>query len=206
MTVKRALIALVLVVLVAGGAVLAYVLYVRSEGADVRGSSTVEFVTTQAVQPPPPPKPAKALEAVVWPAFGYDPRRTHFLPGSALQPPFRRVWTFRGGSLLEFPPAIAYGRLFLATNAGNLNAVSALTGRRAWRYVSHRCVAASPAVHDHVVFEAFLNRPPCNSSIRHIDGRVIAFDTRTGRILWNRKIGPFAWKRQRTSPVAASKA
>jgi outer membrane protein assembly factor BamB len=197
-TLKRWLIAAAVAVLLAGGAVLAYVLYIRSEGADVRGSSAVEFVTTQAAQPPPPPKPARALEAVVWPAFGYDPRRTHFVPGSPLKPPFRRLWTFRGGSLLEFPPAIAYGRLFLASNAGNLEAVSALTGRRAWRFVSHRCVAASPAVHDRVVFETFLNRPPCNSSSRHIDGRVMAFDEQTGAVLWSRTIGP-----SESSPLVA---
>ena len=39
-------------------------------------------------------------------------------PASRSRPPFRRVWTFRARSLVEFPPAIAYGRLFFANNAG----------------------------------------------------------------------------------------
>ena len=190
MTLKRALIGVAIAVLLVGGAALAYVLYIRSEGADVRGSSSVEFVTTQPAVPKPLPKPAAAPETVVWPTFGYDLQRTRFVPGSGLKPPFRRLWIFRGGSLLEFPPTIAYGRLFLASNAGNLYAVSALTGRLGWRYASHRCVAASPAVDGHLVFETFLNKPPCNSFSSRIDGRVLAFDARTGQVRWSRTIGP----------------
>jgi hypothetical protein len=45
----------VLVALLAGGVVAGYVLYKRDKAADVRGSSTEEFVTTEEETPPPPP-------------------------------------------------------------------------------------------------------------------------------------------------------
>src|SRR5207249_1218171 len=41
----------------------------------------------------------------------------------------------------------------------------------------------------HLVFVALLNKPPCNAS-HGADGKVIAFDAETGRIRWQRTIGP----------------
>jgi len=184
--VKRALIAIAaLVVLAAIGAGLAYYLHVRHAGRDIRGSSTVEFVSTQAA-PPPPKEPG-----VAWPTYGYDPERVRFLNGSTLAPPFRRIWTFHARTLVEFPPAVAYGRLYVANNAGVLFAVGARNGRTAWRYASHRCLAASPAVDSHVVYEAFMNHPPCNRSPSpRLTGEVAAFAVGNGKLLWRRTIGP----------------
>ena len=48
-------------------------------------------------------------------------------------------------------------RLFFANNAGIVFAVGAKNGKRAWKYDSKRCVAASPALDRHVVYETFLN-------------------------------------------------
>ena len=87
-----------------------------------------------------------------------------------------QVWTAGGASLLEFPPAIAYGRLFLADGGGRVLAVSTKTGARAWAYDAHRCQAASPAVDDMqhgTIFEVFLNRRPCKRQ-EPGDGEVIA--------------------------------
>jgi outer membrane protein assembly factor BamB len=188
----------ILVLLLAAGGVTAYVLYIKHENADVRGSSTVEFVPKEPPAPPPPP-PKKEPQVVVWPTFGYDPERTRFVPGSSLLPPFRRLWTFRGRTLLEYPPAIAYNRLYIASNAGVLFAIDAKTGKGVWHYSSRRCVAASPAVFRHVVFETFLNRPPCNSKRKDVDGRVIALDAKTGKVLWFRRVGP-----TESSPLVAN--
>ena len=44
-------------------------------------------------------------------------------------------------------------------------------------------------LHLFLVFVALLNRPPCNAS-HGVDGKVIAFDAETGRIRWQRTIGP----------------
>src|SRR5581483_6563669 len=121
-----------------GGAAIGYVLYVRSAGADVRGSS-VEFVPSDA------PRFRQTGSTVAWPQFGLDDGRLHALP-STLRPPFRQKWRFRAHSLLEFPPSIAGGRLYFSSNDGVVYALDASTGKPAWRFRSGRCVAASPAL------------------------------------------------------------
>jgi outer membrane protein assembly factor BamB len=193
--VKRALAAAVaLVVLALLGAGAAYYLHVKSQARDVRGSSTVEFVPTQAA-PPPPREPG-----VAWPTYGHDPQRLRFANGVTLAPPFRRAWMFRARQLVEFPPAIAYGRLFFANNSGVVFAIGAKNGRKAWSYVSHRCVAASPAVDQHRIFETFLNAPPCNRKPSgKLSGELVAFTVGTGKVLWRKRIYP-----SESSPVVAA--
>jgi outer membrane protein assembly factor BamB len=95
---------------------------------------------------------------------------------------------FRARSLIEFPPAIAYGRLFFANNAGVMFAISAKTGKRAWRFPTGRCQAMSPAVAGNTVYATFLNKPPCNATGG--DGELIAFWAGSGRVRWRRLIGP----------------
>jgi outer membrane protein assembly factor BamB len=142
--------------------------------------------------------PTKQPVAIDWPVFGLDAERLHFLP-STLRPPFRPRWAFRAHSLVEFPPSIAYGRLYVANNTGTLFAIRATTGRLDWHYASGRCVAASPALAHGVVYEAFLNRPPCNSASSNIDGQIVAFDANTGKVRWRRTIGP-----SESSPLVAN--
>ena len=204
----------VVVLVVAAG--VGYYLYVKDEGRDIRGSSTVEFVPTEppptVPKPPPPPPPKRhggpkrpaALTRVDWPTYGFDPRRLRFLP-SRLAPPFRVQWTFHGRHLLEFPPAVAYGRAYIASNPGVLYAVQAATGRVSWRYRSGRCAAASPAVASETVYMAFLNKrrkgkDACNAapSTPGLDGEVAALDARTGKVRWRHVIGP-----TETSPLVA---
>jgi outer membrane protein assembly factor BamB len=187
----------VVLLLLAAGAVTGYVLYKRDQGADVRGSSTEEFITTEEEEPPPPPPPKQQALEVVWPLNGYDAERQRVGPFQ-LRPPFRRLWTFRARNLLEFPPAIAYGRLYFTNNSGVMFAVNAKTGKRAWKKAIGRCVAASPGVADHTVYQVFLNRPPCNSKAKpgRLEGEVIAFASGFGKIRWRTRIGP-----SETSPL-----
>jgi outer membrane protein assembly factor BamB len=189
---RRWAVALALLVLLGGGIAIGYVVYKRDEAKDVRGSSTEEFVTTEEEEPVPPPPPAKKeLDGVMWPLNGYDAER-HRVGPYALKPPFRRVWTFRARQLLEFPPAVGYGRLYFTNNSGVIFAVNAKTGKRAWKKKIGRCVASTPALDAHTVYQAFLNRPPCNSKRKpgRLEGEVIAFATGFGKIRWRTKIGP----------------
>ena len=197
--------------LLAAGLGGAYVFQKRQAAADVRGSSTEEFVATDEpeetlpAEPPPPtttekgeaPKPAGP--GIVWPTYGYDGERQRVAP-FAHRPPFKRAWMFRARQLLEFPPAIAYGRLYFTNNSGVMFAVNAQTGKRAWKKDVGRCVAASPAVSGHTVYQAFLNRPPCNSNRPpgRLEGEVIAFATGFGKIRWRTRLGP-----TESSPVVA---
>jgi outer membrane protein assembly factor BamB len=197
------------VVLLLVGAALAFYLYKKHQGRDIRGSSTIEFVPTEtapAPKPPPKPPPGKpaALTRVDWPLNGYDEQRLRYLP-SRLRPPFKVEWMFRGRHLLEFPPAVAYGRAYIANNPGVLSAVQTATGRASWRFRSGRCTAASPGVADGVVYMAFLNfrrqgKEPCNASpgTPDLNGEVAALDARTGKMRWRRVIGP-----SETSPLVA---
>jgi outer membrane protein assembly factor BamB len=179
------LIAAALVVLAVVGAGAAYSLHVQQQSRDVKGSSTVEFVTTEAA-PPPPQEPG-----IAWPTYGYDHERQRFASNIALAPPFHRVWTFHAQSLVEFPPVVGYGRLFFANNAGVMFAIGAKNGKRAWKYISRRCVASSPTLDRHVVYETFMNAPPCNRKPSpKLTGEAIAFAVGTGRVIWRHTIGP----------------
>ena len=182
---RRLLIGAAVLVVAVLGAGLAYYLHVRHASRDISGSSTIEFVTTQAT-PPPPKEPG-----IAWATYGHDPERTRVATGVTLAPPFRAIWTFHARSLVEFPPVIGYGRLFFASNNGILFAVGAKNGKRAWSYRSHRCVAASPALDRHVVYMTFMNTPPCNRApSSSLDGEVVALAVGSGRVLWRRTIGP----------------
>lgn len=190
---KRILIAAGALALVLAGAAVAWYLHVQQQARDIKGSSTVEFVTTEAA-PPPPAEPG-----IAWPTYGYDAQRQRFARNLTLAPPFKRLWMFRAQSLIEFPPAVGYGRLFFANNAGAMFAIGAKNGKRAWKYQSNRCVAASPALDRHLVYQTFLNAPPCNRApSQSLSGAVIAFTVGSGRIVWSKRIGP-----SESSPLVA---
>ena len=174
------------VVLVAAGLV-SYGLYRKHQGHDVRGSPSIEFVTTRQ-KPPPPPKPK-----IVWPMYRYDASRLaapHFVP-ARIRPPYTINWYYGAGSLVEFPPAVAYGRLFFGNAEGTLFGLDATVHRGAnWQVRRHRCTAATPAVAGHTVFMSFLNRPPCNATRSGLNGEVLAVNADTGKIRWRVGMGP----------------
>ncbi len=192
---RRLFIAGTVVVLVAFGAGVAYVLHVRQQGRDIRGSATLEFVPTLT---PPIATPVPEEPGVAWAMYGHDPERLRVATGVSLAPPFRRVWTFRALNLVEFPPAVAYGRLYFANNDGVVFAISAKTGKRAWRYDSGRCQAMSPAVDGNTVYVTFLNHPPCNASGSDRQGQLVALWAGSGRVRWRKTIGP-----SESSPVVS---
>ena len=191
---RRLLAAAALLVLAAGGAAIAYYLHVKHASRDIQGSPTVEFVPTQTVAPAVTREPD-----VPWPMYGHDAERLRVAAGVTLEPPFHPIWTFRAQSLVEFPPAVAYGRLYFGTNSGRVIAIGAANGLKAWSYDSHRCEAASPAVDRHLVFQVFLNVPPCNRpNSSSLTGELVAFAAGSGSVVWRRAIGP-----SETSPAVA---
>jgi outer membrane protein assembly factor BamB len=167
----------------------AYVLEKRHESRNIEGSSTVEFVPTQATTTAP--KRARARGKIVWPVFGYDAARTKAPDAFELRPPYRVAWTWREGSLLEFPPVIAYGRAYIASIRGGLFALDTRTGEVAWRYRTLRCSAASAAVAGRTVYHVFMNPRPCDPSTgrQSVTGTIVALGARSGRVRWARTIG-----------------
>ncbi len=182
---RKAVFAIGAVLLLAVGAGIAVAVRHSRGGGNVRGSSTVEFVPTEV------PKPVRHPAAIVWPVFGQDAARLHVAPATAVRPPFRVAWVAGGSALLEFPPAIAYGRLFFANGAGHVLALDTRTGSVAWDFDARRGAAASPAIgryQDGTVYEAFLSR--LDSAARLHDGEVIALSVGWGQVRWRRRIGP----------------
>jgi outer membrane protein assembly factor BamB len=178
------------VLVAAAGAGGAFVLYRLHQGRNIQGSSTVQFTSTEV--PPPPPKAARR-EGIVWPVYGYDDARLRDVVSSKLAPPFRRAWLWHGQALLEFPPVIAYGRLYLTTFDGRFFALDAKTGKAVFRWDSGRCGWASPAVDRGLVFATFIGRrATCNASVPGADGELVAFDAhaKRPRIRWALKVGP----------------
>ena len=175
--------ALVAVVGCVGG----YLLHVEREGRDVTGSSTIEF------RPPRPRHAAapgrRSRQLVAWPSYGRGPARLRAVDGTGLRPPFHRLWTWHGGALIEFPPAVVGGRVFVTTFDGRTYALSAATGRAIWRYDSGRCGWASPAVSAGLVVQTFIGRS-CAADVPGDDGTVVALDERRGSVRWQRRIGP----------------
>ncbi|HWX09928.1 MAG TPA: PQQ-binding-like beta-propeller repeat protein, partial [Gaiellaceae bacterium] len=192
---RRPVLVLILLAVFTAGIVGALVLYRLHQARDVRGSSTVEFTPSTAPQQPPP-----LPTSIPWPMYGFDATRAHDV-GLPLRPPFRIVWRYYAGSLVEFPPSIGYGRLYFSTNAGLFTAINLKTGKEAWQYDSHRCVAASPAIGTRergTIYAVFLNHQPCNTTTggHGVDGEVIAFAASFGKIRWRKTIGP-----SETSPL-----
>ncbi len=112
-----------------------------------------------------------------WPQYGYDAGRTRANPGLSLPPPYQRVWTRDLGSLLEFPPVINDGRVFIGTNRRKAFALDARTGRTAWtRRLTGRS-AASPAIAGDLVLFTTIN------------GYVEALRQDTSHVVWRRDVG-----------------
>jgi outer membrane protein assembly factor BamB len=194
---RRLLLGGAALVVLLGGAAVAYVLYKKHQSRNIHGSSSVEFVTTQTV---PEQTPAE-LRRVPWPTYGRDDARQRVAEDIRLRPPFRKLWVAGGTSLLEFPPAVGYGRLYFSNNPGTLFALSTRTGKRAWTFARHRCTAASPAVHASTVFASFMNRGECNQTRPGLDGEVVALAVGNGKPRWITKIGP-----TESSPLVANRS
>lgn len=135
-----------------------------------------------------PTKPARRPATTAWPTYGRDAARTGVASGS-IRPPFRARWSVDGGSLIEFPPVIARGRLYFGTNRGRVLAVDAADGRIVWERKLGRCIAAAPALKGDVVFVSLMDPSPCPRHNQHADGFVVALRARDRRTLWRFRAG-----------------
>ncbi len=126
--------------------------------------------------------------AVPWPTYGADNARLRAVTAPGLRPPFRRLWTFHGRALLEFPPVVGYGSVFEEAFDGRLYSIDPATGRTRWRYDSHRCGWSSPALAGHLLFATFIGNHECKATLPN--GALVALSPGTGRIAWQRALGP----------------
>ncbi|HET9013562.1 MAG TPA: PQQ-binding-like beta-propeller repeat protein [Gemmatimonadaceae bacterium] len=188
-------------------------LYERIQTRDLRGSAADEFLPDAnpadrrdarpptvvrrpkpAAKPKPkakpkPRRPGRLDGPEWWPTYGYDDARTHVSVSYGHRPPFKKAWRFRAAHYLEFPPAVAYGRLYVPNQRGRFFAINSATGKIIWQKRFRRCIAASPVVSDGVVYQALMHRLPCPKWARGAPGYVTAMDARTGRELWTFRAG-----------------
>ena len=86
--------------------------------------------------------------------------------------------------MLEFPPSIAYGRLYFAQQRGRFFAIHHRTGKVVWQRRFNHCSAASPTIAYRVVYHSWMQPLPCNRFPRNQPGQVVAMAARTGKIVW----------------------
>ncbi len=186
---KWILVGVTALVLLALGAAAGLYYHDQTKTRTVRGSSSVEFVTTQA--PGRKKRSHRVVLKTPWPQYGYDEARTHVAADFHHRPPFRRVWTVETGWLVEFPPAIGDGLVFVGNLKGRFLAIHADTGKVAWRKEFGRCIASGPAVKGRTVVVALTNPYPClgHDSRTSQRGFVVAMDAITGRQLWRHPMG-----------------
>jgi outer membrane protein assembly factor BamB len=182
---RRLLVGGGLVVIVIAVAIGLYVLS-QNDPVEKRGSATEEFVTTEEPEPKPPPKQDNPRP---WPTYGYDNARQHISPYDH-RPPFKRLWTIDAHDTLEFPPAVGYGRVYLAQQKGLFFALDAKTGRPDWKKSLGRCAASSPTIGKGVVYQAYMHQVECLQGQDGADGFVVAWDADTGRERWRYKTAP----------------
>jgi outer membrane protein assembly factor BamB len=160
------------------------------------------FAAYQALKRPPdihnpdvafqPQKPkVQKRKTVSWPLYGYDRARTRYLPAKGIRPPFKKVWRYTDGPLLEFPPVVARGRLFFVDNNGHAIALDADTGKQLWKRRIGRLNASSPTFHRNRLYVVNL-----------VPGHVVKLDARTGRTLWKRPLPG----RAESSPVVVGRS
>ena len=180
---KRIAIGLALFLLLAGGTAAGLWYRDQTEKKFVRGSPSVEFETTE--EPAEQTRPKKVVRRIPWPMYGVDAARTHVAPDFEHRPPFRTVWKVETGEYVEFPPAVAQERVFVANQKGVFLAIGAERGRVLWRQDFRSCIASGPAVVGDLVYQTVMNRIPCERENRTAQrGFVVAMATSTGRVRW----------------------
>jgi outer membrane protein assembly factor BamB len=185
---KWILIGVIALVLLALGATAGLYYHDQTKKRTVRGSSTVEFVPTD--KPGEKKRPHRVVEETPWPMYGYDMARSHVAADFRHRPPFRRVWSRETGDYIEFPPAVADKRVFVANQHGDFLAIRSKDGKVVWRKDFGSCIAASPAVARGVVVQGVMNPKPCARGNRTSQpGFVVAMNAKTGRQVWRFRTG-----------------
>lgn len=164
-----------LLALAAGAGVGAWAWH-ETRAREVRGSPTIEFS--------PKPRRQNAFSSEEpWPTYGRDLERTHVSPFRH-RPPFRQIWRINMPDVVEFPPSVAYGRVYASSFRGHFYALDAATGRVVWTKRTRHCSPASPMLAHHVVYQSYSVPLPCARHASGARGFVVAWDAVNGRQLW----------------------
>ena len=170
------------------GGLIVYNTWVKAPGDVTDENAEFQETADRPTPPPPPRKKRKRAETFVWPDFGFTPNRARYLP-SGVEPPFKPVWKYRGDrQLMEFPPVLAKGMLYIVRNDGVAVALSAKTGNIKWQRRIGSLNASSPGYDRGRLFIATLS------------GHITSLRAKTGRILWRKKLAG----RSESSPIVVN--
>jgi outer membrane protein assembly factor BamB len=147
-------------------------------------------IAAPAPAPKLPPKPAPAPKLPAgrdWPQYGNTAGRARYMSNVSLRPPFRRLWSFNGGKLVEFQPVLQNGRMFLLKNDGRAFGIDAQTGRVDWGRRVGGLAASAPAASGGLVY--FVGNAGGYGGIAGSgSARLSALDQRTGRVRWSQPL------------------
>jgi outer membrane protein assembly factor BamB len=172
------------VVLIAAGGAVAFVLLHSPHNVSNPDVAFSAPTTTAA------PKPKPVVNNFLWPRYGYDAERTHFLPGNNVpRPPLHVGWRFQDYALLEFPPVIYQNTLYLIDDDGSAKALDKQTGHKLWETKVGTLAAASPAIGaaQGLMYVALLSTSP-HAGQTPGNGRFAALSMKTGRVVWSKPI------------------
>lgn len=88
---------------------------------------------------------ALGAHAEDWPVFMHDPGRTGHA-GAGRAEGLKLSWSRALHAGVSASPVVAGGRLFVATESGNLHAIDMTTHKTAWHYHTEGAIASTPAV------------------------------------------------------------
>jgi outer membrane protein assembly factor BamB len=136
----------------------------------------VEEPATAEDPEPAPRAPARAHENCSK-TYGGDPARNSDYAATGHGRPTKQLWARRVGSLMEFPPSICDGILYVNTAEGLTLAVDSTTGKVVWKRKTGSVFDTTPAIAGNRLV------------IGGIDGYVTALDRSNGKRLWRLKTG-----------------
>jgi outer membrane protein assembly factor BamB len=196
--VRRRLVAVVVVLLVLGGAVAVVLSHSPGNVSHPQLSFTQPTVTATTTTHVTTPAVVDDFE---WPRYGYDAARTRAFTGySNLHPPFHVSWKFGGNALIEFPPVIFGHTLFFMDDGATVKAVNTVTGHQLWATHVGTLSAASPALalRERLVIVPTLS-DSANAGQTPGNGEIAALSMLTGRIVWTKPLpsgsesSPLVW-------------
>jgi len=157
-----------------------------------RGSATVEFESLHG----PKERALASVSTVPWPMYGYDAQRTHDAFQFALRPPYRELWRLPEYGVIEFPPVVGYGLLFVSDLRGRFLAIETKTGSMLWHKQFDHCAAASPALGKDVIYMAYMQPHPCRRYPRSQKGFLVAmrFRNRRGVLYRGDHLAKILWR------------
>ena len=183
---RRALVALAVVLIVVGGVVAFILLHAPGNVSNpsVPFTASTSTATTAST---PTRKQHRLVDNFQWPWYGYDAGRTRFFADAPkLKPPFHVGWRLNDGTLLEFPPVIYHTTLFVLGDDGVAKAVDVLNGHTLWHRTVGTLAAASPAV---AANQGLVVMPVLSTHGRSPGGgRFVALSMRNGHVVWSKPL------------------